>query len=70
MAIKESKGKVIALSTVLPLFASAIVALRLHARFIRKHSYRIDDYLILLALGNGPYPMSIPLLRNLGSSLG
>ena len=50
MAIKESKGKVIALSVVLPAFATGLVLLRVRARLSRKHPYKLDDYLILLSL--------------------
>lgn len=50
MAIKESKGKVIALSVVLPAFATGFCLLRLRARFSRKHLFKTDDYLILLSL--------------------
>lgn len=49
MAIQESKGKVIALSVVLPAFATSVCLLRLRARFRRKYPFKLDDYLILVS---------------------
>ena len=70
MAIKESKGKVIALSVVLPAFATGFCLLRLRARLSRKHQFKTDDYLILLSLVRYPVRMQFLRLMLLDSGMG
>lgn len=70
MAIQESKGKVIALSVVLPAFATSVCLLRLRARFSRKHPFKLDDYLILLSLVRDPAQIGFFKLNVLDLSMG
>lgn len=70
MAIKESKGKVIALSVVLPAFATAFCLLRLRARLSRKHQFKADDYFILLSLVGYPIRLRFLILKLLDLGMG